>query len=119
MTGTDIIEIKRIEKAIKSETFFNRIYTESERSYINSKKNAPQTAAGIFCAKEAVAKALGTGIAKGVTFFDIVVNHDIAGKPDITLTGVALDIFTQKKYKEIGISISHCESYAVAFCVMI
>lgn len=119
MTGTDIIEIKRIEKALKSPRFFDRVYTQSEKNYISSKKQQSQTAAGIFCAKEAVAKALGSGFSEGVTLLDIEVKHNNYGKPEIALYGKALEIFNQKCLKETGISISHCKEYAVAFCVML
>jgi holo-[acyl-carrier protein] synthase len=119
MTGTDIIEISRIEKAVKSQRFYDKVYTESEKSYISSKKLPVQTAAGIFCAKEAAAKALGTGFSDGVKFHDIEITHDEAGKPFIKFYGRAAEIFKEKNYKETGISVSHCKLYAVAFCVLI
>lgn len=119
MTGTDILEIKRIEKAMKTEKFLQRIYTEKERVYILGKKNSPQTATGIFCGKEAVAKALGRGISDGITFLNMEIICDEKGAPHVTLNGRAAEIFAENKYKDISISISHCKSYAVAFCVIL
>ena len=118
-TGTDIIEINRIKKAIESNRFMQRVYSQNERQYISGKNNSAQTAAGIYCAKEAVLKALGTGLSSGIAFGDIEVFHDNLGKPYITLKDKALEIFNQKNYSKIDISISHCDSFAVAFCVMI
>lgn len=119
MTGTDIIEINRIKKAIKSKKFFERVYTKQEQNYINSKANTEQTAAGIFCLKESVVKALGTGFTNGINFNLIEVNHDDLGKPIVKLYGKAKQLFQEKKYKEIGVSISHCKAYAVAYCVLL
>ncbi|MDD4002666.1 MAG: holo-ACP synthase [Clostridia bacterium] len=118
-TGTDIIEITRIKKAISSARFFQRVFTQRERQYISGKNNPSQTAAGIYCAKEAALKALGTGLSSGIAFNDIEVTHDSLGKPYITLNNKALEIFNQNSYSKIDISISHCDSFAVAFCVMI
>lgn len=119
MTGTDIIEIDRIEKAISSQRFIDRVFTEGEKNYISSKKLRAQTAAGIYCAKEAASKALGSGFSDGVKLCDIEITHDNRGKPQIVLHGRANEIFCEKNYKEKEVSISHCKLYAVAFCVML
>lgn len=118
-TGTDIIEISRIEKAIRTPRFLQRVYTEGEIQYLQKKSNSAQTAAGIYCAKEAVLKALGTGLSMGISLREIEITHDGLGKPEILLAGKALQIFKEKNYANIQISISHCDSYAVAFCVMV
>lgn len=97
-TGTDIIEISRIEKAIARETFVRRVYTESERQYAKKKHNSTQTYAGIFAAKEACVKAMG-GYIK-----DYEILHTDSGKP-------------YASGKSIELSISHCREYATAFAV--
>jgi holo-[acyl-carrier protein] synthase len=117
--GTDIIEIERIKRAMESDRFAGRVFTEKEREYLSAKGNPAQTAAGIFCAKEAVLKALGSGLSGGAAFSDIEITHDALGKPIVTLFGKTLEIFKQQGGEKIDISISHCESYAVAFCVII
>jgi holo-[acyl-carrier protein] synthase len=117
--GTDIIEIERIKKAIKSPRFLNRVFTQREREYISAKGSPAQTAAGIFCAKEAVLKALGSGLSGGAAFSDIEVTHDALGKPVVALSGKTLEIFNAKNCEKIDISISHCQTYAVAFCVIV
>lgn len=118
--GTDIIEISRIKEVIlkQGNTFLNRVYTESEIEYCESHKSAKyQHYAARFAAKEAVSKLLGTGFSNGVDLKDIEVFNDISGKPEVILTGRALEIFNELSYKEISISISHCKEYAISMVV--
>jgi len=96
--GTDIIEISRIEKAVKSEHFINRIYTANEKDYASSKHNPFQTYAGMFAAKESAVKAMG-GV---ITDYEVL--HTAEGKPYLNKPNTHL-------------SISHCNEYAVAFVV--
>jgi holo-[acyl-carrier protein] synthase len=89
--GNDVIDIRRIEKAIEryGERFLNRIFTEVERSRSDGKAGRAASYAKRFAAKEACAKALGTGIARGVHWRDMgVVNLD-SGRPTLALTGGA------------------------------
>lgn len=117
--GTDIIEIKRIEKAISNEKFINRIYSELEIKYCESRGKArSQSYAVRFAGKEAVAKALGTGFSKGVSYKDIeiLVNED--GAPEVKLSGKALDRFYELSAKSIAISLSHNKESALAFVII-
>ncbi|MFI3226440.1 MAG: holo-ACP synthase [Clostridia bacterium] len=98
--GTDIVEILRIKKAVESEHFMHRVFTKNEIDYAMSKGNPEQSFAGIFCAKESIVKAMGTGFS-GVKFHDIEILHDELGKPYCT-------------NENILISISHCKEYATA-----
>ena len=120
LTGTDIIEINRIKESIDSlgETFKNKIYTEKEIEYCESKKNAKyQHYAGRFAAKEAIFKAVSKLLNDKyeISWKDAQIINDINGKPNI--------IFTSKKLEEniqsIDISISHCKEYAVATVAII
>lgn len=111
--GTDIIEIKRIEKAIEKESFLQRIFTQSERNYIE--KMGVQSAAGYFSAKEAVSKALGTGIS-GFNWTDIEIIK-INGVPCVNLSNGALEISKEKGIEKIHVSISHSKEYAIAMAV--
>ncbi|CDF57696.1 holo-ACP synthase [Thermobrachium celere] len=112
--GTDIIEISRIKRAIEKTNFINRVFTENEIEYLKNKN--VESAAGYFAAKEAVSKALGTGI-KGFSFKDIeILKRD--GAPYVVLHRGAKKIAEEKEIKNIQISISHCREYAVAFVVM-
>ncbi|MEF9989280.1 MAG: holo-ACP synthase [Christensenellaceae bacterium] len=107
--GTDIIEIDRIEKKLNDEKFLNRVYTQRELAYIHTKGNKAQTAAGIFCAKEAVLKALSQGITK---IGSIEILTQTSGAPFVVLHGNLAGDFL------IHVSISHAKMYAVAQAVI-
>jgi holo-[acyl-carrier protein] synthase len=107
--GTDIIEIKRIQGNM-NERFLFRIFTVNERERIAGKS---YRAAGIFAAKEAVSKALGTGIS-GFGWKDIEILKKESGQPYVCLHGKAEAIAAEQGIKEMEISISHCRAYATA-----
>lgn len=119
MIGTDIIEIRRIAKAMENKRFIDRVYTPAERQYIMSKPDPAESAAGIFAAKEAALKALRCGITKCVTFACIAVCHDKNGAPSLQLSGAAAQILESLGKSRAEISISHCKEYAVAFCMLV
>ncbi len=116
MIGIDIIEISRIEEAYKlqGQKFLDRIYTKAELKYClyRGKYNFASLAVR-FAAKEAVAKAFGTGI-RGFTWLDIEVVRDALGKPSIILHGKAKEVNAKQKVKHIQISLSHNHHSAVA-----
>ena len=90
--GTDIIDIRRIEKVIARHgaRFTERIYTVAEREKSENRRNTIESYAKRFAAKEACAKALGTGLLrKGVFFHDIGVVNAPGGQPTLELTGGA------------------------------
>jgi holo-[acyl-carrier protein] synthase len=90
--GTDLVDIRRIEQTIArhGDRFINRIYTEAERARAERRANRIDTYAKRFAAKEACAKALGTGFRRGVFFRDMGVVNLPSGKPTLRLTGGAL-----------------------------
>jgi len=110
--GTDIIEIDRVEAA--SAAFCEKTFTPAERSYISEKK--AQSAAGLFAAKEAVAKSLGTGF-RGFRPIDVEILPDRLGKPVVRLHNRAAEIAAENSVTAIHVSVSHCETYAVAYAV--
>ena len=116
MIGTDIVNVKRIAK-MDIKDFCKRVFTEDEANYIISKKNAVYTAAGIFAAKEAVVKALGTGFVSQVTYKDIEICHNTEGAPFVLLKNKAKAILMDKG-EEIFVSISHDGNYAIAFAMI-
>ena len=113
--GIDLIEIDRIEAAIDrwGERFFKRVYTEAEREHCRDR--APELAAR-FAAKEAVMKALGTGI-KGVGWREIEVLPNRDGKPLVYLYGGARHRAEELGLGEIVISLSHSRDYALASAI--
>ena len=112
ITGVDIIEIKRVEKVALSygDRFLKRIYTDDEIKYCRGR--APQLASR-FAAKEAVMKALGTGI-RGVGWRDVEVTRKRGMAPDIKLHGRAQKRASQIGLKGLAISLSHSKEFAVA-----
>ena len=92
--GTDLVDIRRIEQTIArhGERFINRIFTDVERARAERKANRMETYAKRFAAKEACAKALGTGFRQGVFFRDMGVVNLPSGKPTLRLSGGLCDI---------------------------
>jgi holo-[acyl-carrier protein] synthase len=121
--GTDLIEVGRIKNAIlKFPGFRERIYTEAEISYCENKKNTSAkfiSYAQRFAAKEAVAKALGTGLGKHVSFSEIeVINRD-SGKPEINIYGKSNKFCRNNSIAEIIISLTGTKDYAAAFAIAV
>ena len=104
--GTDIVNIKRLEKILKKKNngFKTRVFSKNEIMYCEKKNNPFPFYAKRYAAKEALSKALGTGIRKGVNFKDIEVSNNLNGKPSIKLKGET-EIFLKKKIKEKKYSI--------------
>ena len=98
--GTDIVNIKRMEKTLRENnvSFKNKIFSRKEIIYCEKKKKPSSYYAKRFAAKEALSKALGTGIRKGINFKDIEISNDNFGKPSIILKGSTAN-FLKKKIK--------------------
>jgi holo-[acyl-carrier protein] synthase len=117
--GTDIIECLRIAQMIErhGELFITRVYSDYEIQYCQARKSATQNFAGRWAAKEAILKALGTGWQKGISWRDLEIRNDPAGKPIVALRGGARDACAARGIAEILVSISHCRSHAVAYAI--
>ncbi|MDA0708300.1 MAG: holo-ACP synthase [Proteobacteria bacterium] len=102
--GNDMVDIRRIEKSIGrfNDRFIKRVFCPLEIEYCASKGNNAACFAKRFAAKEACAKALGTGIDKGVYWHDMCVSNDNNGKPSIQLSGGALTLM--KKITPVGMN---------------
>lgn len=115
--GTDIVEINRIEKAVKrTSNFIDKVFTYKEKEYFKTKNFRPEVLAGNFAAKEAVSKALGTGF-RGFGLLDIEVLRDDKGKPIVSLSDKIYKLFSTGNFN-IHISISHSRDNAIAYAVM-
>ena len=117
--GIDIIDIRRIKKTIDrfGNKFKRRCFTLNEIKRSDSKLNSAESYAKRYAAKEAVAKALGTGLSKGVFWRDIEVYNDQYGKPKIKLFNKALKFFNKINSKSrcaIEVSLSDEMNYAIA-----
>jgi holo-[acyl-carrier protein] synthase len=111
--GVDIIEIGRIKQAVEQsgKSFLDRIFTPNELAYCNGKHNRYQHLAARFAAKEAVGKALSTGVGGEFGWKDIEVLNDELGKPHIALHGALQD---RLGHSAILLSISHSGDHVVA-----
>jgi len=114
--GTDIIEIARIKKAARKESFVKRVYTDIEARLCAQKPDFYASLAVRFAAKEAVLKAMGTGL-RGCKWRDIEILSEVGGTPKVVLYGEARKQAWEKGISKVLISLSHSEENAVAFCV--
>lgn len=114
--GTDIAEIERIEKALarSGRAFAERILTPQELTQFDGLKQQGRYLAKRFAAKEAASKALGTGIAHGVSFQDFAISNDDNGKPLLSLSGKAAELAQRSQVASVHLTISDERHYAVA-----
>ena len=116
--GNDIIEIERIEKAISKEGFKDKIYTQRELENIKKRGNRAETYAGVFSAKEAISKAIGTGV-REFSLTNLEILNDDLGKPYVVVSEKLDKIIKSKKEDyQIEISISHSKKYAIAIAII-
>ena len=113
--GCDIVNISRIAELLVNERFVDKVYTAYEQNYISEK--GTQTAAGLWAAKEAVSKALGTGFVE-FTAKDIEIRHNESGTPHVILHNGARTRSELMDVNNVHISISHEKEQALAFAVM-
>lgn len=116
--GTDIIEIGRIKLAFERNgvRFLEKIFTPGEMSFCDARKDRFPSYAARFAAKEAVLKAMGTGMV-GCSLLDVEVTRPGGGRPEIVLHGAAADIAKEMGIATVLISISHNRDQAVAFAI--
>ncbi len=116
--GTDIVSIERISKSLKNKNFLKRIYNEKEILKCKKTNRSTNCFAKRFAAKEAFSKALGTGIAYGINFNEIIVLNKKSGKPYINLIGQTKKTLKKRfkgKKSKVSLSLSDEKKYAVAF----
>ena len=117
--GTDIVEIERIERSLErhGDKFAERILAPAEIKLYQKTSNKINYLAKRFAAKEAVSKALGTGMRQGIDFVQLVISNDEIGKPQVVLEGKALAWSQRNKITKIHLSISDEKKHAVAFAI--
>ena len=117
--GTDIVECLRIGRMIEQhgELFLARVFTEREIRYCQGRKHATEHFAGRWAAKEAILKCLGTGWRRGISWTDLEVRNDPAGKPRVRLRGAAREQADQLQISDILLTLSHCRAYATASAI--
>jgi holo-[acyl-carrier protein] synthase len=118
--GTDLIETRRVQESIDrfGERFLERVFTAGEIAYCQRKrKNAAESFAARFAAKEAGAKALGTGISRGVSWKEFEVRREASGRPTLHLSGRAAEVAEAMGVKRIQLSLTHTRDLALAVVV--
>jgi len=118
-TGIDLVQVSRVKKILNRQghRFSERILTKPEIDSLNKTRYPEKFLAKRYAAKEAAAKALGTGIADGVSFQDFQINHDEQGAPLLEVTGRAAELATLKNINKWHISITDESKYAIAMVV--
>lgn len=114
-SGIDMIALERVERAIErqGQRFLDRIFTAREQRYCNGRI---ESLAGRFAAKEAVAKALGTGIGD-MNWVDIEILNDERGKPQLLLHHHAAEMAAEQGWQAWSISLSHTKTHAIGLAV--
>lgn len=111
--GTDLVSLARIEKSLENPRFLQRVFSPEERELFAARRNPLPSIAANFAAKEAFAKALGTGV-RGFALTEVSALRDELGKPYYALSGRAGEL---AKGWEFSLSLSHTAEYALAFAV--
>jgi len=118
--GTDIVSIARFRRFQEegNQALLNRLFTAQEQYYCLAKKASAASFAARFAAKEAFMKALGTGLRDGLSWHDMEVINDPLGKPELSLTGRALELYNERQLSTVLLSISHDGDAAIAMVVL-
>ena len=119
--GIDVVEVERIGSSMDEfkDKFLNRIFTKSEQEYCESQKRPVIHYAARFAAKEAIAKAFGTGIGKEISWLDIEITRQSSGEPAVNMCGNGKNYAQKLNVSDIKISLTHAEHYAAANAVVI
>lgn len=118
--GVDIAETARVSRLLAEygDRFARRILTEYELEEFGRRQQSDNYLATRFAAKEAVAKALGTGIGKDLGFHSVQIENDAAGKPRLRFLGSAADLMAQHRIDNALVSLSDEKHYVVAMVVL-
>lgn len=119
--GIDLVENQRIASSIEKfgDRFLTRIYRDSELAYCQSKADPVPHLAARFAAKEALSKALGTGIGEQIGWLDIEVIRALNGSPSIVLHGKAAAYAETRHVSKIFLSLTHTHAYAAAYVTIV
>jgi holo-[acyl-carrier protein] synthase len=117
--GIDLEEIARVERVFSAPRALARVFTPHEIAYCQPKRHRFEHLAVRFAAKEAVFKALGTGLSEGLHWTHAEVRNEPSGKPYLVLSGAAKDLADRLGVHTILISLSHSRQYAIAQVILL
>jgi len=118
--GVDLVETTRIAALLDrhGDRFLDRIYTPAERDYCDrDHRRRLEKLAARFAAKEAILKALGTGLTQGIAWTEVEVARDAMGRPGVRLTGRAAAEAKKRGIAEWSLSLSHSGGLAIASAI--
>ena len=118
--GIDVVEVSRVKSSLDEfgERFLKRVFTEAEREYCERQKRPELHLAARFAAKEAVAKAFGTGIGKEIGWLDMEITRRESGEPMVILTGGGAKYAESRGVTQVMVSLTHAKHYAAANAVI-
>jgi len=118
--GIDNVQSKRMKEMLMkwADRVENRVFNEKELEYSKSKGETHLHLAARFAAKEALFKALGKGLSEGMTWTDVTIENDDAGKPHINLKRKAKDIANGMGVGKIHVSLTHTDDSAIAVVIL-
>ncbi len=119
--GVDIVEIARFAAAVErqGQALLDRCFLATEQAYCTARKDSARYYAARFAAKEAVSKALGTGIGEHIGWLDMEICRKASGAPFVVLHGIGAQTASRLGVREVLLSISHSEHYAVANAIAV
>lgn len=119
-SGIDLTEIGRVQKTVDrfGARFLDRVYTAAEQAYCLGKRKSAESLAARFAAKEAAAKALGTGISRGVNWLEIEVVREPGGRPSLRFHGRAAEFAARMGVRHAALSLTHTADLAIASVVL-
>jgi len=118
--GIDVVEVSRVKSSLDEfgERFLKRVFTKEEREYCGRQKRPELHLAARFAAKEAVAKAFGTGIGKEIGWLDLEICRRDSGEPVVILSGGAAEYAEARGVIQVMVSLTHAKHYAAANAVI-
>ena len=119
--GIDVVEVQRIASSMDEfgDRFADRVFTPAEREYCDKQKRPELHYAARFAAKEAIAKAFGTGIGQDLAWLDMEIRRRESGEPELFLTGDGENFAKKNKIAQVKISLTHAQHYAAANAVVL
>ena len=119
--GTEIVECPRIGRMVEhhGELFLRRVYTEREIGFCQSRRHAIEHFAGLWAAKEAIFRALGTYGSRQLAWTEVEVRSARIGRPRVLVAGNAKVVARRLGVADILVSISHCRTYATAYAMAV
>ncbi len=118
--GIDVVEVSRIKSSLDEfgDRFMERVFTETEREYSQRQKRPELHLAARFAAKEAIAKAFGTGIGKEIGWLDMEIIRKPSGEPEARLSGGGAEYAKSRGVRQVMVSLTHAKHYAAANAVI-